>query len=636
MWLKEGDNGNTSIIIADAAIPGKLYTAGTISGPVSNLKLYHIKSGMVAMAVAGQANPDGSLRNPKDASKSYTTARVYDGNFVRHWDSFVEKERNSIFTALLQRSPSHVTDRQGRYNLLGFTNALKGSGLECPIPPFGGNDHFDIGPKGLVIVAKDPHLDPSTHTKCNAYFIPREDLMDMTVAEPRKVVAQGFEGAATCPVFSPDGNSFAYLHMKKDIYESDKNHIVVVHDLSEGLGAVSINDTMGNGFNFDRSPTAILWSHDASAIYLAAEDTGAACLFELQLDPNSEPNPRKLTDRGSVQDFAFISAISNNLLVSSSTLVDSSLYYILAPDGSSAPTTISSATDTGNYFGLSPKQVCSLWWKGDKDHPIHAWMILPSTFDASRKYPLAYLVHGGPQGSWGDEWSTRWNPALYAEQGYVTICPDPTGSLGYGQDFVDAITENWGGSPYIDLVKGFEYIEANLPYVDTDRAVALGASYGGYMMNWFQGHPIGKKFKALVCHDGFFNMRAQMATDELYFFNHDLGGPLWEKKKVWEKWDPSQYAQNWTTPMLVIHNDLDFRLPITEGLTMFNVLQMRGIKSRFLTFSDENHWVLKYENSLVWHLVVFNWINEHVGLPRVVDSQGRDGNEFVRQGAHKA
>lgn len=634
-WLKEGENGNTSVIIADASNPGKCYTAGTISGPVSSMKLYHIKSGMVAVAVAGQANPDGTLYNPKDVAKSHTSARVYDALFVRHWDTWIEKQRNSIFTALLQRAPSRVTNQQGRFNLLGFTNALKGTGLECPMPPYGGTDHFDIGRNGLVIVAKDPALDPALHTKCNAYFIPREDLMDMSLPNPLKIIAEGFDGSATSPVFSNDGNSFAFLQMKEDGYESDKNHIIFVHNYGEDAICTNIMEKVGSSYDFDRSPSSLLWSHDDRSLWFTAEDFGATQLFELRLKSDAAPNPLPYNlTAGSVIDIKHASATSPSIFVSANSLIDNSIYFIvdhMIHPMQMDPVWISSATNSGMTFGLNPSQVRSISWKGDKDHPVYAWVVVPSTFDASKKYPLAYFIHGGPQGAWMNQWSTRWNPALFAEQGYVVVCPNPTGSTGYGQAFTDAIKENWGGSPYIDLVKGFEYIESNLEYVDTDRAVALGASYGGYMMNWIEGHPLGKKFRALVCHDGIFSMTSQLASEEQYFPVHDMGGTLWDKREMYEKWDPSRFVQNWTTPMLVIHSELDYRLTIAEGLAMFNTLQMRGIESKFLTFSDENHWVLKYENSIVWHLVVINWINGFVGLPKIVDSQGRDGSQFVRQ-----
>lgn len=214
---------------------------------------------------------------------------------------------------------------------------------------------------------------------------------------------------------------------------------------------------------------------------------------------------------------------------------------------------------------------------------------------------------------------------MFASQGYVVVCPNPTGSTGYGQKFVDDIQGQWGGLPYQDLANGFEYIEKNVPYIDTTRAIAAGASYGGYSINWMQGQPLGRKFKALVCHDGVFSMSGQMASEELWFPFHDLQGKLWENPDAWARWDPSRYTQYWATPQLVIHSELDYRLTIGEGLAAFNVLQAKGIESQFLTFPDENHWVLKPENSLVWHKVVFDWINQHVGLPKYSKDDDSDG-----------
>jgi dipeptidyl aminopeptidase/acylaminoacyl peptidase len=281
-------------------------------------------------------------------------------------------------------------------------------------------------------------------------------------------------------------------------------------------------------------------------------------------------------------------------------------------------------------FGLFRHQIDEIHWPGanqEAETDIHAWVVKPKNFDSRNKYPLAYLVHGGPQGAWLDSWSTRWNPAVYAEQGYVVVCPNPTGSTGYGQDFVDAIQGQWGGLPYEDLVLGFDYIKDNMEYVDTDRAVALGASYGGYMMNWIQGHDLGRKFKALVTHDGVFSMTSQLASEELYFPFHDLKGPLWENPDAWAKWDPSRFADKWATPHLIIHSELDYRLTMNEGLSAFNVLQTRGVESQLLTFPDENHWVLKPENSLMWHEVVLDWINEHVGLEKYTEARKKAGQD---------
>jgi len=255
----------------------------------------------------------------------------------------------------------------------------------------------------------------------------------------------------------------------------------------------------------------------------------------------------------------------------------------------------------------------------------------PSTFNPAFKYPLAYIVHGGPQGAWTDGWSTRWNPAVFAEQGYVVVCPNPTGSTGYGQAFTDAIEKQWGGLPYEDLVKGFEWIEKNMKYVDTSRAVALGASYGGYMMNWIQGQPLGRKFKALVTHDGVYSMAGQMASEELYFPEHEFGGKFWKNQEEWLRWDPSKHTDKWATPHLVIHSELDYRLTMSEGLAAFHTLQDKGVESQFLTFPDENHWVLKPENSLLWHTVVLDWINVHVGLPKY--SESHEGSSELKKAA---
>lgn len=696
VWLKEGENGNTSFIASDASQPGKTYTAGTVAGPVSNLKLHVIEAGMVAVAVAGQASPDGSLFNSKDEVKPVSSARIYDSLFVRHWDRYVTPQRNSIFVALLQKSEAKVMGRQGRYSLLGFKNALEGHKLECPIPPFGGTDHFDISSQGIAFVAKDPELNPAIHTKCDLYFVKRQELMDMSTPEVIKIDVPGIDGAATSPSFSPDGRSIALLKMKTDGYESDKNRIILVSGLPgdptkhEELGeekrarrgfpcvysdclspntgkqrvfvrrehqnrhestihglisaywpeppieAEELLSATGAKGGWDRSPRAVTWTVDGKSLLLQAEDEGTVCLWNLGLVAPPAPDkwqPRKLTQGGTVTDVAPLAWDSPLLFISGNNLVDNSVYYIVDPllsDVTANKTVVSSLSNGGSLFGLSPTQVSSLWWLGSNGGEVHAWMMRPSFFKPDQKYPLAFLVHGGPQGAWNDQWSTRWNPAVFAEQGYVVVCPNPTGSTGYGQDFTDAIRNQWGGLPYEDLVKCMDHIEDKVECVDMDKCVALGASYGAYMMNWIQGHELAKRFKALVCHDGVFSMTAQVASDEQYFPLHDLGGPIWNRQEMYDKWDPARFTERWETPMLVIHNELDYRLTMAEGLSSFNVLQMRGIKSRFLSFPDENHFVLGQENSKVWHLQVLNWINRFVGLGKLVDMEGKGGTEYRR------
>lgn len=380
----------------------------------------------------------------------------------------------------------------------------------------------------------------------------------------------------------------------------------------------------------------VFFSPDGKTLYFSAEDEGYSRLFSLPSDPSSDSLPNCLTRHGYVLD---IKPLNGDGLVftSSSSLIDNSIFSIIdttkAVNNDTHATTIwtQSATKDGASLGLKASQVSSIRTPASNpsiNKTTHAWVLKPSHFDPAKKYPLAFLIHGGPQGSWGDSWSTRWNPAVFAEAGYIVVAPNPTGSTGYGQAFTDAIRKDWGGAPYQDLVNCITYIEEHMPEVDMTRAVALGASYGGYMINWLNGHDLGRKFKALVCHDGIFSFAGLLATEELYFPFHDLGGTPWHhvaghsqphnfeasSLAAWQANDPSRFLEHWSTPQLVIHSSKDYRLCISEGLAAFNVLQARGVESQFLMFPDENHWVLKPENGLVWHKVVLNWINKHVGL----------------------
>ena len=637
LYLKEGEKGSTDLVVVDSDDFGKTHTAGTVPGPISDLKLKVLEKGRVAIAFVAKATPNGGLYNPENDAKKYSTAKVYDSLMVRHWDHYVSPNRNSIWYSVLQLSKPHITESRGRYSLSSINNALKDTSLESPIPPFGSGGHFDISARGIVFVAKDPSINPATNTKSIFYYLPISSFTMATSSEPKAVQVKGFEGACTSPVLSPNGQAAAFLQMKQNGYESDKNHVLLISDLSKLSAAMEVLKSDDGKGLWDRSPQGIMWSNDGKTLFLTAEEEGEGLLFKIDipatpLDMNKLPE--KVTNVGYVADIQPLSDKSPHLFLSGSSLIDSSIYSTVDPTDPSTLTEISSYSRRGTAFGLSKNQVSDIRFDGAKTK-VHAWVVKPSTFKEGKKYPLAYLIHGGPQGAWDNQWSTRWNPAVFAEQGYIVIAPNPTGSTGYGQDFTDAIHNSWGGLPYEDIANGFEYIRENLPYVDTDRAVALGASYGGFMMNWINGHPLGRKFKALVCHDGVFSMSNQLSSDEQYFPNHDLGGPPWVAQGNWDRWDPSRFTSNWSTPELVIHNELDYRLPISEGLAAFNVLQERGIESRFLSFPDENHWVLKEENSLVWHTVVLNWINKFVGLPPY-KQEGEEGFEVQSRPLAKA
>jgi len=622
LWLKSGEKGVTKVMIGDADEAGRSYVAGVVPAPISDVKAKIIDEDKIAIAVVAEAKRDGSLHNPEGEPKKQSSGMLYDSLMVRHWDTYVTPNKNMIWHGILQKATPHITEKKGRYSLGDLTNVVKGSGLESPIPPFGGVDHFDLALPAIAFVAKDPDLNPAMNTKSNLYLVKIGNITSgPTYSPPIKVEVEGLEGACTAPAISPDGESAAFLQMKQNGYESDKNRVILL-DLAKPDKAIELMKTFkGNGL-WDRSPGSITWSNDGRVLYMVAEDKGRSVLFKLDIPDNPVGMtmlPEPLTSAGVVEDVKTLGKESSTLLLSGSSLIDNSVYSLLNPTGTADATVMSSNSRNGSLFGLSQNQVSDIWFEGAGDYNVHAWVIKPSNFDSEKTYPLAYLVHGGPQAAWEESWSRRWNPAVFAEQGYIVVAPNPTGSTGYGQAFTDGITEDWGGRPYEDLVKGFNYIKRNVAYVDIERAVALGASYGGYMMAWMQGHDLAKEFKALVCHDGSFNLPAQLASDEQFFPNHDFGGRFDEAPSGWEKWSPVNHVANWTTPMLVIHNELDYRLPISEGLAMFNVLQERKVPSRFLTFPDENHWVLNEENSLVWHTVVLNWINKHVGLPAFKD-----------------
>jgi len=634
--LKSGKESTTEVVtckLGSADSKAEFQVAGHIDAPASSLKIAKLGDGKYAIVVAAQASPDGSLFNPEKQTKTQSTGKLYKSLFVRHWDHYATKEKNSLWYGTLQKSSD------GKYSMSGLTNALKGTKLESPIPAFGGTDHFDVSQSGIIFVSKDPELNPALNTRCVCYLVELSTFEESTPPKPFDYSIPGYDGACTSPVFSPDGTNAAYLQMKTNGYEADQNEIVLIVDVKDAKSA-SVAHTAESKKSWDRSPGSIVFSSDGKMLLCPTEDQGTSCLFGFPIRSDYKgPLPVKLTSNGSVSDVKPLSG--DRVFISGSTLVDYSSYGIIEYDLEKNRTSRAfehSASRDGGSLGLSRSQVSSIRFPASDpsvNKEVHAFVMTPSHFDKSKKYPLAMLIHGGPQGAWGDSWSTRWNPAVFAEQGYVVVFPNVTGSTGYGQAFTDAIRRDWGGAPYEDIVNCFKHISDNMPFVDTDRAVALGASYGGFMMNWINGHDLGKKFKALVNHDGVFSMAGQLASDELYFPFHDLGGQPWSSASAtnpagkvatklfgdttldtWQKNDPSHHLSEWSTPSLIIHNAKDYRLSIAEGLSAFNVLQAKGIESQFLTFPDENHWVLKPENSLVWHKVVLNWINKFVGLPR--------------------
>jgi dipeptidyl aminopeptidase/acylaminoacyl peptidase len=251
------------------------------------------------------------------------------------------------------------------------------------------------------------------------------------------------------------------------------------------------------------------------------------------------------------------------------------------------------------------------WFAGAGGTKVQGFLLKPPKFTKEKKYPVKFLIHGGPQGQWGDEWSYRWNAELFAADGYVVIMVNPRGSTGYGQTFVDGVNKDWGGKPYIDLMNGLDYAEKTYPFIDKDRECALGASYGGYMINWILGHTT--RFKCLVSHDGMFNTEsAYGTTEELWFPEWEFGDTVWNNREGYRKWSPHLFATQFKTPTLVVHGQLDYRLDVSEGFQLFTTLQRLKVPSKMLYFPDEGHWVLKPQNSQLWYKTVNGWVDSYL------------------------
>ncbi|KAI0136521.1 prolyl oligopeptidase [Xylariales sp. AK1849] len=615
LLVKSGEKGTSSLLVADATIPGsEPREIKTFSGSISDLKTTKLSNDTIAIACSAPTTPSGELYNPADEPKSHSTGKVYSKLYVRHWDKYVSENKSSIWYGALKKGSRGIWTFQSSGGLI---NALKGTKLESPVPPFGGSGDFDISKEGLVFIASDPELNSALWTKNDVHYVPLSTFTEEKPPAPQVVKTGQLQGYSGSPVFSHSGKSLVFKRMRHRQYESDKPRLLLIPDIKDLSNVQEFYQTDDGEGGWDARPETIVWSIDDKELYITAEYKGKTLLYRLPSTPLEATSlPEPFTKDGSIGDVFNLSSTSNELFTTSSSLIDSSAYSIVDPssESSAATTLISSSSKSGKSFGLSSSQVTDIWFQGAGDYEVHALVMKPSDFDPSKQYPLALLIHGGPQGAWGESWSTRWNPAIFAEQGYVVVMPNPTGSTGYGQAFTDGIAKEWGGRPYNDLVNCFEHIAENLDYVDTSRAVALGASYGGYMVNWIQGHPLGRKFRALVCHDGIFSTMSDWQTEELFFIIHEMGGTLWDAREMYEKWDPAAFTGAWATPQLIVHSELDYRLPVTEGLAAFNVLQTRGVDSRLLIFPDENHWVLKPENSLVWHREVLGWINKHVGL----------------------
>jgi dipeptidyl aminopeptidase/acylaminoacyl peptidase len=507
------------------------------------------------------------------------TGREYDQLMVRHWDQWETPGNYSrVFTVVL--------GADGKLGTLG--EAMDGNLVgDAPSKPFGGGEEisWSADSSGLAYTLRlaDKNEAKSTNLDIYGASLKSKEIINLTADNA---------GMDTTPAMSPDGKWMAWTSMPRATYEADRL-VVKLMDLKSGK-VTALTE------KWDRSVASLAWSLDSQSLLVTAQDVLETPLYRVDL----KGKVTRLTDRGSIAEAV---PLKNGGIVYAINSIagPSDLVHMDAKGKTTRLTNVNADT----LATLDPVNYQKFDFAGANGEQVFGQIVKPQ--NATGRLPVLLLVHGGPQGSFNNSWSYRWNPAVMASQGYAVVTIDFHGSTGYGQKFTDSINKNWGGWPLEDLQKGMDAVGKIDTQLDTANACALGGSYGGYMMNWISGN-WPDRFKCLVNHAGIFDLRAMAyETEELWFDQWDNGGP-WTTRTDGEKWNPVNHVAKWKTPTLVIHGEKDYRIPYSQSLAAFTALQQQGVESKLLVFPDENHWVLKPKNSIQWHQTVFAWLAKHL------------------------
>jgi dipeptidyl aminopeptidase/acylaminoacyl peptidase len=545
----------------------------------------------VALAVELFAECKGDLDCSKkrvDAQAARkSTGVLYDSIFVRHWDTWADGRLNRIVVASLPGEGAAKTGTLVGADVVG----------DVPSKPFGDMSEVAWSPDGgqLVLSARKSGRMEPTSTNFDLYLVAADG------SGTAKNLTAANLAWDTGPVFSKDGKTLYYRAMKRPGFEADRFALMAM-DLASGK-------TREIASKWDASADGITLSPDGRSIYTTAQELGRHPLFSVSIDNGEVTSIHK---DGSVSAFQLA---GNTLALSVNSMKTGDVIYTTNADAKAPLRKI-----TPNAGELLPdvrfgdyEQFSFPGWNGET---VYAYVVKPWNYEEGKTYPVAFLIHGGPQGSFGDGWSYRWNPQTYAGAGYASVMIDFHGSTGYGQKFTDSISGHWGDRPLEDLQKGWAAALKKYPFLDGDRTCALGASYGGYMVNWIAGNWFDAKgnspFKCLVNHNGVFDTRSMgLVTEELWFTEWEFGGTVHDKPENYERFNPARHIHKWKVPMLVVAGQNDFRVPIDQSLSTFTALQRKGIDSQLLYFPNENHWVLKPQNSIHWHDTVKAWLDKH-------------------------
>jgi len=519
--------------------------------------------------------PDDACNQQRDEElkKSKVKAKVFTRLFYRHWKDFTEFKRSHLFVVSADGSAPARDLTPGDHD----------------VPPFslGGADMYDISPNGQE-VAYTSNIDEVEATSTNNEIF----LVPIGGGTAKKISTS--PGSDSIPRYSPDGKSIAWRSQARGGYESDRFTLTVYGRASE-KSQIATQD-------FDRSVGSFVWAPDSKTVYFSAEDHGEAPIYRLSLGQKQPAEVARLH-----ADDLIFGPEGKFLYLTRNSIQSPNEIWRLDVAQQSEPTAVTHLNDQAlSHIAMQPLEPFA--FKGAENAEVQGFLVRPPNFDKQKKYPAKFLIHGGPEGAWGDDWSYRWNPELFAANGYVVVMINPHGSTGYGQKFTEGVVGDWGGKPFADLMKGLDYAEKTYPFIDKDREAALGASYGGYMINWILGHTT--RFKCLVSHDGMFNTESAFGTtEELWFPEWEFRGPPWKSRELYRKWSPHLSAEKFKTPTLVVHGQLDYRLDVSEGFQLFTTLQRRGVQSEMLYFPDEGHWVLKPQNAQLWYKTVNAWVD---------------------------
>ena len=511
------------------------------------------------------------------------TGRTFDKLFIRHWDTWADGTRSQLFTAAI--------DADGK---AAAEPTLVSTGMDGDIPskPFGDASEYNWSPdsKWLAFDVRVAGRTEPWSTNFDVYMVPADGS-----SAPRDLTETNKAWDAA-PVFSADGKTLYYRAMKRPGFEADRFGLMEM-DLATGT-------TREIDPAWDRSADGITLSADGKTIYTSADDMGQHPLFGVNIATGAV---KQVVGTGSI---SAIDVAGDTLVFTRNSMKSPDQLFVARIDGS-AQRSVSHNNDDklkDTAFG-DFEQFSFPGWNGET---VHGYVVKPWNYQPGKKYPVAFLIHGGPQGSFGNDWSFRWNPEAYAGQGYAVVMVDFHGSTGYGQAFTDAITQHWGDRPLEDLQKGWAAALQKYQFLDGTNACALGASYGGYMIYWIAGN-WSSPWKCLVDHDGVFDNRMMgYSTEELWFSEWENGGTPWANPEGYERFNPVNHVKDWKVPMLIVHNQMDLRIPIEQGIAAFTALQRKGIESKFLSFPNENHWVLKPHNSVEWHDTVNAWLKAHL------------------------